>query len=190
MNVPDPLKLQVQDRLGLGLHIVFQWHVDRYAHNILVEKDGRLVPLLASLEDTDNRLWPPSPPIQQANLQEYDGQPRVILGLGMAGKSHWSMSVEVRPDPPSISFDVACRVREKPGPLVSSYRSMVPATRFDGDRVAMFELASQSCRIELDSASDATVALDITETGLAIVVHPDDAAVPGTFRWQYRVSMP
>ena len=45
------------------------------------------------------------------------GAPQSALLVGMAGKSHWSVSVELDPAPAGVHFDVACRVRGASRPL-------------------------------------------------------------------------
>jgi hypothetical protein len=77
---------------------------------------------LASVEGSPEEEWPASPPFQALEVAERTGRPVALL-VGMAGKSHWSASVELDPRARSLRFDVACRVREEDaGSLGSTYR--------------------------------------------------------------------
>jgi hypothetical protein len=51
-----------------------------------------------------------------------------VMGLGLAGRSHFSASVGADPAAPgSIRFDIAARIHEPPVRLGSTYRSDGPA---------------------------------------------------------------
>ena len=101
------------------LRIDFQWEVDRFVQVLFFE--GKDVG--TSIEGDADDAWPPSPPLQQLSLQEINGTP-VILGVGAAGRGHWSVSVELEQDADaqSIRFDLACRSNHQPEFLGSSYR--------------------------------------------------------------------
>lgn len=75
-------------------------------------------PLLKSIEGGGAELWPPSPPLQQALPGGTDG---VLLATGMAGNSHWSVSVEVAEGGGGLTWDVACRVKQPAELLGSAY---------------------------------------------------------------------
>lgn len=62
--------------------------------------------------------WPPSPPIQQVSIETIEGC-NVALGVGCAGTSHWSLSVEPTAD--GFRFDWACRTKETPARLGTTY---------------------------------------------------------------------
>lgn len=98
------------------LRVEFEWVEDRFVHRISI--DGAEVG--ESIDGDGSEPWPPSPPIQQLLSQEIDGSP-AILGVGAAGKGHWSISVELDGDQ-AIAFDLACRCKETPEFLGSSYR--------------------------------------------------------------------
>jgi len=45
-----------------------------------------------------------------------------VLGVGLAGRSHFSASVTACPDRPgALLFEIACRIREQPDWLGSTY---------------------------------------------------------------------
>jgi hypothetical protein len=103
-----------------AVQAVFTWAGDRWRHVVLV--DGR--PWAASLEgraDDRDAAWPCSPPLVELTST---ATPRgeAILGVGLAGRSHFSASVAPAPDlPDTLVFEIACRIREQPGWLGSTY---------------------------------------------------------------------
>jgi len=46
----------------------------------------------------------------------------MVLGVGGAGRNHWSISVQPAGDSGAIRFDLACRCNEQPSFLGSKYR--------------------------------------------------------------------
>src|SRR5687768_16641761 len=96
---------------GDGLVVLFQRHNDRYVHEAGIAGLNSEVALLKSVEGSPDEVWPISPPCQQVHFEERLGRLQIALAVGMAGTSHWSMSVELDPARGRITFDVACRVR-------------------------------------------------------------------------------
>ena len=95
--------------------IEFVWTDDRFDHAI------RLGPVkLQSLCGPPDECWPDSPPIQQLSIETLEGRP-VALGVGGAGTSHWSLSVE--PVESGFRFDWACRAKSTPERLGTTYAS-------------------------------------------------------------------
>ncbi|MEL6110685.1 MAG: hypothetical protein AAFU85_32160, partial [Planctomycetota bacterium] len=97
----------------LDLQVRFDWEKDRYRHTVL-----RPAQELQSVIG-DDASWPATPPLQQLSVETIDER-EVALGVGSAGTSHWSVSVE--PTEAGFLFDWACRTSETPGFLGSSYR--------------------------------------------------------------------
>jgi hypothetical protein len=107
-----------------GLRISFHTCEDRIAHTVGLLIDGRIVPLLASLEGTADDDWPPSPPLTNVEVVQQGHRQQAML-LGMAGRSHWSATVIANESARRMEFEMACRLKEPPQHLGSSYRSMV-----------------------------------------------------------------
>jgi hypothetical protein len=106
---------------GRLLRVEFVWRGDRFGHVIsLVDADGAR-PLLESVEGSLADAWPPSPPLQSLTIETRQADSRVALLVGMAGRSHWSASIEALPDRAELRFDMACRHTELPAWLGSSY---------------------------------------------------------------------
>ena len=99
------------------------------------------MPLAASLEATaDGRddVWPASPPLVELSTVETSAGP-AILAVGLAGRSHYSASIAPHPaEPDTLLFEIACRIKEPPAWLGSTYdmadeavRVAAPATADD-----------------------------------------------------------
>lgn len=168
---------------GRGLRVTFVRHGDRIAHTVAAVDGDRFIPLLASDEGTDQDDWPHSPPFQELSVEHRDGGNGVALLVGMAGTSHWSLSVETNAEHRQLAFDVACRVKEPPSKLGSAYRAMVKPLLSDGV-VSMQDLAT----VVVDNAADfATHTLHASEGGFIIEVDGSEAACPSTIRWRYTI---
>ncbi|HEY2416097.1 MAG TPA: hypothetical protein VGI40_27895 [Pirellulaceae bacterium] len=115
---------------GLGLRLEFRWHSDRYAHLISRIEPGRdPEPLLESIEGATSNTWPPSPPLQSLTFQTLPNGVSAALLVGMAGRSHWSASIEAVPNTADLIFDVACRHSDRPLYLGSQYRILASAEK-------------------------------------------------------------
>lgn len=103
------LRLQHQ-----SLCIEFQWKEDRFHHRVLLnsEEVGK------SVEGDSSSAWPPSPPLQDLSLEDINGTP-AILGVGRAGKGHWSISIQWDESQGGFLFDLACRAKELGNPTPS-----------------------------------------------------------------------
>jgi hypothetical protein len=93
---------------------------DRVAHRVVIQDGDRRLQW-DSVEGDDQQNWPPSPALQSVSIEPIEGR-NVALLVGMAGKSHWSMSVDIDPTRRSIRFDVACRISTVAESLGSTYR--------------------------------------------------------------------
>ena len=101
------------------LCVEFQWTGDRYGHRV---RCGDTV-LAESVEGTSDDVWPDGGPLQQLSLETI-GDHDVLFGVGAAGQSHWSLSVELIDDDfgPGVKFDWACRTSGSPRFLGSRYQ--------------------------------------------------------------------
>ena len=127
--------LDATDSTGLALRIRFTRERDRYAHAILaVEPSGREHLLLESVEGTPEDEFPPSPPLQSLSIEELAPGRRAALLVGMAGRSHWSASIEAVPGIAALVFDIACRVANDPSLLYA--RTSGPVSLFSHYRSA------------------------------------------------------
>lgn len=116
-------------RLSAGrMKVEFSWHHDRWAHRIHIDNQ----PTWESLEGSPATLvpeisdhWPASPVFTEIMLTETTRGP-ALLGVGLAGRSHFSASLTAASETPdTILVEVACRLHEPPGWLGSVYRRLV-----------------------------------------------------------------
>ena len=120
----ESLALPAIDASHVGLRVEFVSLGRKVAHRIEAVVGDRVFPVLDSDEGDDDQPFPPSPPVQQLSFQQRDDGTTVALSVGMAGRNHWSMSVEACPDRRTVRFDVACRVSASADQsLGSTYRS-------------------------------------------------------------------
>lgn len=159
-------------RGGATIRVLFHWCGDRFSH--VIEAGGRVV--AESVEGDSASLWPPSPPIQQLSLETLDGRP-TLLGVGAAGRSHWSVSVQAVPHDRAavFEFDWACRFKSAPDALGTEYRLH--------DSVRVTTLAETGVRPCEDDRTRIVPDLPAAET--------DRSAAPApTRRWRYRIELP
>lgn len=109
---------------GRGLFVSFPRRGDRFGHVVSIVSGEEIVPCLVSLEGDDSEEWPDSPPIQQLSVEERPTG-AVALGVGQAGKSHWSVTVETFAAERRIEFHVACRLKMHPAQISSRYASLM-----------------------------------------------------------------
>ena len=150
------------------LRVELSWRSDRYRHVLLlVSPDGSTVPLLETIEGAAIDTWPPSPPLQTLTIEQFADGRGVALLLGLAGRSHWSVSIEPLAGEAKLVFDVACRHATKPVSLGSRYRRLTPASH-----------------TQVQASDNAT----ILDQGEFIEVVPEAVAEVGTTRWKYVLS--
>jgi hypothetical protein len=163
--------IEAADASGARIRVEFTPRGDRYVHIIsMLDPSGQIQPLLESVEGSADDPWPPSPPLQSLSIETLpDGRSAALL-VGMAGRSHWSASIEPDRDAPALIFDVACRHPERPLSLGSRYRQVSAA----GERVFIHAEGA-------DVAGDGDI-LSIRPTAVA--------SGAGTTRWKFTVIMP
>jgi hypothetical protein len=126
--------------------------------------------MLRTLEGQPEDTWPPGPPLQSLHLEAGLNGNQTAMLVGMAGTSHWSMTVEADRRKDRLLFDVACRIRELPRWLGSTYSHAAEPSISK----RQIELLPDS-PLELSSESDRVV--------LRII--PQSFELPATVRWQY-----
>ena len=102
--------------------VVFARAGDRWDHELRLA-DGRVWRSVEGpTSEAGDPRWPASPPLVEVSLAATnDGT--AILGVGRAGRSHYSLCVTPCLDlADTLHFDVACRIQEPAGWLGSTYR--------------------------------------------------------------------
>jgi hypothetical protein len=123
--------------------------------------------LLVSVEGAPDESWPASPALQEGRIETAGGRDVAML-VGMAGKSHWSVSIEADALQQSLLFDVACRFKVASGQFASTYLVT------ENGHVTM--LPVENCRLQREADR--------------VVLEPEllPSELPATVRWRYRVQ--
>jgi hypothetical protein len=102
--------------------VVFSWAGDRWRHAVAAAGGFAAESVEGGGEGGDDR-WPASPPLVEVSLVEIAGA-AAILGVGLAGRSHFSASVVPHPQlADTLLFEIASRVQEPPAWLGSTYHA-------------------------------------------------------------------
>jgi len=173
------------------LRVEYTFLIDRYCHRVDAITNGCRVPLLTSCEGDDSQAWPPSPPLQQLTYHQVAPGRCVLLGVGMAGRSHWSISLAVNEGGAAYVWDVACRVVETPQWLGCTYRLGCAAEAVDS---AWRMVLAESC-VELVAARETHQASGtiLEREGEWLWIQPQTpwkhVGTSTTFRWKYALRV-
>jgi hypothetical protein len=175
-------RLTVGEPAGNGLAVEFFRRQDRYVHVIYRIATGLALPVWETVEGTDAEDWPASPPLQQLSIQTLPDGRRVALLVGMAGTSHWSLSVEPSPSDTALIFDVACRLSQPAVFLGSRYQRCATWEAVRG----VSWITAVPC--DEPAASD-TLQCTVQQGDSLVIVTPlvPSALPPRTVRWKYRL---
>jgi hypothetical protein len=110
-------------RLAAGTTVVeFTRDGDRWRHRIATADGRRWESVEGEADHACDPCWPASPVLTEVTLTETAGRP-AILGLGLAGRSHFSLCVTIHAgQPDTLLFEAACRLTTMVGWLGSTYR--------------------------------------------------------------------
>jgi hypothetical protein len=107
--------------LAIGpVTVAFTWAGDRWSHRVTL-RDGSVWESVEGPRPDGDPRWPASPVIVELSRLE---TPRgaAVLGVGLAGRSHFSACIGPDPlDPDRALFEIACRCNEPPVWLGSTY---------------------------------------------------------------------
>ena len=147
-----------------NVRLEFSWQGDRYHHQLVA--GDRVV--AKSVEGTSEDDWPASPPIQQLSLEQIQDEP-CVLGVGAAGRGHWSISVRVIEcaATATFEFDLACRSKETPGSLASTYDRC--------DRSVVIEASNGTASTQHSNGN--------------IELHPATTSSQVTHQWKYTLTV-
>lgn len=187
MEAREPVSLNSTNAEGVGLQVRFSWRQDRYSHTISKLIAGRLIPVFESVEGSSTEVWPPSPPLQQLSVEELRPATQVALLVGMAGKSHWSISVEPVSTRAAFVFDVACKSRDTAAQLCSGYLQLADKVNTDGDHDATIAVEGRHLQIRCDR--DGPAVATIQEGPLGPRIAPAAIGPTGTTRWRYTIEL-
>ncbi len=186
MTTQHLLQTGTQGQVALALQMT-QRH-DRFVAELQFRSDHTSsVPVLRSVEGDDRRLWPPSPTIQQLMRQENEAG-EFLAGVGMAGNSHWSLSmVVIDGEFPALEFDVACRVKADPEWLGSTYQ-ILSGQPIQSEVGARIVLGNHVLQVE-PAANVGVCDVIVDNDRLCIAARQLDGPLPRTVRWMYAISL-
>lgn len=176
---------------GGDLAVRFAWRGDRFGHELGVLDGDACLPIVRSLEGTPLDDWPASPALQSLDLNSGPAANTLALLVGMAGKSHWSASVEVHGE--ELRFDIACRRRPHDlGWLGSTYVAL-GTPQLQDRRTARITVAGGAAKsaqmvITLDEQFPET-RWEVAGDRLRVVPAAAATQVAQTVRWGYRVAL-
>lgn len=197
-----PTQLETAAVQGKSLRCCSSKLVDRYSLVIEIVTTGEAVAALSAVDAAENQPWPPSPLWQELHVHDgADGQ--VLMFVGRAGKSHWSMSVSLDADHHALIFDVACRLHEPPGFLGTTYQlsSTDFQVRARGRTETRTDLeirpttaGAPSLMLQVDEIAGIASAT-IEAAGDLVIIRAPQIRAPqptqpqATVRWKYRLSL-
>lgn len=174
------------------LQVRFAFREDRFAHEIWVADGDDWRPVLLSVEGTPEQSWPASAPLQTLHVETRSEGPLALL-VGMAGKCHWSASVELNSARQRVCFELAARVRPPGSPwlgstyeLAEGYRALAP----HGNYVELASHKPERPAISIQAAEPDTLVELSSDGGVLIAAREilvADAAA--TIRWSFRVEL-
>jgi len=171
-------RLAIETATGDALWVEFYKLADRYQHAVLFRRgigaSQAASEVMCSAEGDANEAWPPSPPLQSLSIETLGDGRRVALLVGMAGKGHWSASIETDQQRPALIFDIACRSAVRPERLLSCY-----------------EVGPGIDQVRLTAENAPPAPASITRDGpwLAVTCPMPSHALGPTWRWRYRVEL-
>lgn len=169
-----------------GLRATLAWVDDRFVQYIDWVAGAQSFRLMESVEGTADDAWPPSPALQQLSVENRSQKRQVALMVGMAGQSHWSVSIENEPQERKLIFDVACRIAEPSSDLGTQYRTTSPITLLSEDHGVEVAVAGRSCQVILESTGRGESDLiQYKKDIIHIVATQKLSQFPDTLRWKY-----
>jgi hypothetical protein len=177
---------------GIGLRADFRFQGDRFAHVVsLIGRGESPIPLLESVEGTAADAWPASPPLQSLHVETLQDGRRAVLLVGMAGRGHWSASIEALRDSAVLLFDIACRTSESGVMLASTYRDSTPRGGqpfASADRSGIYDPDGELATVvkPSDDPTARSALMNVDAASFAIVPAQRGG---GTIRWKYRVEL-
>jgi hypothetical protein len=174
------------------LQLRFAFRNDRFAHEIWAADGDDWRPVMSSVEGTPEQSWPPSAPLQTLHVEARSEGPIALL-VGMAGKCHWSASVELHAQRHQVRFELAARVRPPGSPWLGSTYQLAEGYRavpVHGDRIELSASGGMHPGIAVQAAESGTLVELSNQDSVLIaareILVADTAA---TIRWSYRLEL-
>ena len=184
---PPPSRRHASKHFRHGrVEVVFNWSGDRWVHRVAIAQPEGPASGWESVEGPVSPHldphWPASPPMVELMESTAQGR-RVLLGVGLAGRSHFSASWAPHPLlSDTLLVEIACRIHAGPGWLGSTYRPLEEAT----PQPAVLQLAAsttggkphKSGRTGASPPRTVQWSYTISPQGIALVGPPATSAEP------------
>lgn len=141
-----------------------------------------------SVEGNSEQVWPESSPFQQIVCENVGaGNKPVLLGVGMAGKAHWSATIEGDSLTEAIAMDIACRSAAVPERLGSTY--WIPdtwkATLTSENSISLEHISG--INVAIDSVGNTPIVFEDQKMYIRPSVDGAQHQRGKTYRWRYLV---
>ena len=158
---------------------------DRLSHTVGIAVGDSYIPLLESIEGSEEEPWPASPPMQQMVEECFTpGTSPVLLGVGLSGSGHWSTAIETQ-NIGQLKFDIACKNTKSSTWFGSQYRLVAPIQPSIHPNSIGFLV--ESARMELSMSIGR---LDFSDAERSVRVSPiSEPSSIQTHRWCYEISL-
>jgi hypothetical protein len=168
---------------------------DRLAHGFWWEASSdpmKMVCIMTSCEGTPQDTWPASSPFQQIVREEIGTEKKlVLLAVGMAGKTHWSGTIEGDAMTEAIAMDFAARVNVTPDFLGSTYLindawiAKLQTTADALNQSVTLTHADQNIQLVFDSIGHHVLSIDGKKLRLNFQADFPATKRNQTLRWRY-----
>ncbi len=161
---------------------------DRTGHCVWWLENDKPYLILKSVEGNPSQAWPESSPFQQIVCENVGagGKP-VLLGVGMAGKAHWSATIEGDSMTEAIAMDIACRTAAVPEYLGSTY--WIPEiwrVAAHTDQRLLLE-HPDGFQVAIDSIGNTPLAFENQKLLISPTIDPTHHQRGQTYRWRYAI---
>lgn len=158
---------------------------DRLSHTVGIAVGDSYIPLLESIEGSEEEPWPASPPMQQMVEECFTpGANPVLLGVGLSGNGHWSTAINTQKIG-QLKFDIACKNTKSSTWFGSQYRLMAPIQ--PSIRPNSIEFFIEAARMELSTSIGR---LDFSDAERRVRVSPNSEPHSiQTHRWCYEICL-
>jgi len=148
--------------------------------------------VMISCEGTPLDVWPSSSPFQQIVREEIGTEKKlVLLAVGMAGKTHWSGTIEGDGMTEAIAMDFAARVSATPDFLGSTYvvddawKIETQSQSDSNNQSVVLKHKQLHVQLVLDSIGPHLVTIDGNRITLAFQAEFPATKRSQTLRWRY-----
>lgn len=178
----------------LPYSLVFERKTDRWWHRLIVQQAGIESTILHSVEGDSWQDWPPSPPLQDLDQHRLADGSTAILGVGKAGKAHWSASFSQQPATSDnhrrwlVEFACLCPA-DAAAPILGTTYEIANAVRLEmrGNRM---EIITSCQKLQIEPLEAQEHSTDMVITGNRLLFSPLPIPYSGrkSVRWGFYIE--